>query len=355
MDCSRLVVAVALLASGCASPVSTPPGVASPTGTLAADAPGSLDGARLWINGPPTPLANLRGHVVLIEFWTYTCVNWRRTLPYLRAWNAAYRDRGLIVIGVHTPEFEFERDPANVRVATRQADIDYPVAVDSDFRIWNSFGNHYWPALYIVDGQGRIRHRQFGEGGYAASEVVIRALLTEAGGPPLGPPRSSTVGGRGAEAAADWDDLKSPETYVGYDHPERFASAGHARGDQSAGYSAPARLEINQWALSGTWSLRAQSAALGEHQGAISYRFHARDVNLVMGPTSPPQAHRFRVLIDGNPPGGSHGVDVDADGYGVVDFPRMYQLIRQPAPIEDRTVEVFFPDGNAIVYDFTFG
>jgi thiol-disulfide isomerase/thioredoxin len=314
----------------------------------------SLGHATAWLNSEPLSAADLRGKVVLIDFWTYTCINWRRTLPYLRAWDQKYRDNGLVVIGVHTPEFSFEKDIGNVRKVAKDQNVDYPIAMDSDYAIWDAFKNRYWPALYFVDKQGRIRHHQFGEGDYEQSEVIIQQLLAEAGHSSF-ERRLVSVEGQGAEAGADWSSLRSPEAYVGYGRAEHFASPGGELRDQPRVYAAPARLKLNEWALAGDWTTREESAVLHKANGKITYGFHARDVHLVMGPGAGGASVRFRVLIDGQPPGASRGVDVDDEGHGTVDEPRMYQLIRQPAPITDRQFEIEFLDPGAEVFVFTFG
>ena len=302
----------------------------------------SLGRANAWLNTHPLSSAELRGKVVLIDFWTYTCINWRRTLPYVRAWSGKYRDQGLVVVGVHTPEFSFERDLDNVRRAASEQQVAYPVAVDTDYSLWRAFQNEYWPALYFIDAQGRIRHTQFGEGDYERSEQVIQQLLTEAGH--IGFDRTPvSIEPRGAEAAADWRNLQSPETYVGQSLGERFASRD------------PGSLKLNQWTLVGDWARTAEFAEVRKASGRIAFRFHARDVHLVMGAAAPATPVRFRVLIDGQPPGASHAVDVDEAGNGTVNFPRMYQLIRQEGPISDRLIEIEFLDPGAQVFDFTFG
>jgi thiol-disulfide isomerase/thioredoxin len=314
----------------------------------------SLSGAIEWINSPPLTAAALRGKVVLIDFWTYTCINWRRTLPYVRAWAEKYKDHGLVLIGVHTPEFSFERALDNVRREVPALDIHYPVAVDSDYTIWRAFRNQYWPAVYIADAQGRIRHHQFGEGGYEATERIIQQLLREAG--QIDVPRDLvSIDPKGAEAAADWATLKSPETYVGYDQAESFASPGEATRDRPRVYTAPERLHLNEWALVGEWTIGAEAAALRGTTGRIVYRFHARDVNLIMGSSTPGTPISFRVRIDGKPPVAAHGIDVDEQGNGRVSEPRMYQLIRQPGPIADRVFEIEFIGPGVEAFDFTFG
>ena len=314
----------------------------------------SLGGATGWINSPPLTSAALRGKVVLVDFWTYSCINWRRQLPYVRAWAEKYKDQGLVVIGVHTPEFAFEKDVDNIRWAVKDMRVDYPVAIDSDYGIWRAFDNSYWPALYFIDAKGSIRHSQFGEGDYARSEAVLQQLLKEAGASGVGRDLVS-VDGQGLEAAADIVSLRSPETYVGYARTENFASdGGFARG-KSHVYAAPSRLRLNSWALSGDWTVTGGLAALNQQAGRIAYQFHARDVHLVMGPASRGAPVRFRVLIDGKPPGASHGVDVDEQGQGTATLPRMYQLVRQAGPIADRRFEIEFLDPGIEAFSFTFG
>ena len=315
----------------------------------------SLGGATEWLNSPPLTAAGLHGKVVLIDFWTYSCINWRRSLPYVRAWAERYKNQGLVVIGVHSPEFEFEKSVDNVRWAAKDMRIDYPIAIDSDHAIWRAFRNDYWPALYIIDAQGHIRHHQFGEGGYEKSERIIQQLLEDAGLSDIGHGLVS-VDAHGAEAAADWGDSKSPETYVGYERAENFVSRDGAILDKPHVYVAPAQLRLNHWALSGDWTTGKQATVLNKTGGRIAYRFHARDLNLIMGPAARGAAVRFRVLIDGQPPGAAHGADVDAQGNGsVAEPPRMYQLIRQPGPIEDRQFEIEFLDPGVAAFDFTFG
>jgi len=314
----------------------------------------SFGGATGWLNSPPLTPDGLRGKVVLIDVWTYTCINWLRTLPYVRAWADKYKDQGLVVIGVHSPEFAFEKNVDNVRRAARDLSVDYPIAIDSDFTIWRALKNQYWPALYIVDAQGRIRYHQFGEGDYDRSERVIQQLLAEAGHGSVSHDLV-VVDARGVEAPADRGNLKSPETYVGYGRAENFASPGAAVLDKPRIYAVPAQLKLNIWALSGDWTIRTPSAALNEPNGRIAYRFHARDVNVIMGPAAPGTSVRFRVLIDGKPPGAAHGVDVDALGKGAVTEQRTYQLIRQPKPIVDRQFEIEFLDSGVEAFAFTFG
>src|SRR5712692_2227588 len=304
----------------------------------------SLGGATAWLNSPPLAAADLRGKVVLIDFWTYTCINWLRTLPYVRAWAEKYRDHAVVVIGVHTPEFSFEHDLENVRRAAKDMRIEYPIAIDND----------YWPALYLVDAQGRIRYHQFGEGAYEQSEMILQQLLAEAGIGGLAHELVS-VDAQGAEAAADWGDLRSPENYVGDARTENFASPGGAVLDQPRVYAAPASFSLNHWALSGDWTVEQQATVLNTANGRIAYRFHARDLHLVMGPAVRGTSVRFRVLIDGQPPGATHGIDVDDQGNGRVTEQRLYQLIRQPKPIADRQFEIEFLDSGVEAFAFTFG
>ena len=314
----------------------------------------SFDGATAWLNSAPLDSRGLRGHVVLVEFWTYTCVNWRRTLPYVRAWAQKYGNQGLIVIGVHTPEFSFEKDLHNVRSAASELRIGYPIAVDSNYAVWTAFGNEYWPALYFVDAEGRIRHHHFGEGEYGRSEHIIQQLLVEAGQSTFDRALVS-VQPQGAEVPADWSDLKSPENYVGYARTQNFASSGGLIAGRRHAYAASATLALNGWQLSGDWVAGPEAVRSSEAHDRIIYRFHARDLNLVMGPAVAGVPVRFRVLIDGQPPGSSHGLDVDAKGNGKVVEPRLYQLIRQPTPIRDREFEIEFLDPGAEAFDFTFG
>jgi thiol-disulfide isomerase/thioredoxin len=314
----------------------------------------SLRSSTEWLNSQPLTAAGLRGKVVLVDFWTYSCINWRRTLPYVRAWAAKYRNQGLVVIGVHAPEFAFETNVDNVRRAAKEMKIDYPIAIDNDYAIWRAFENNIWPALYFVDVQGSIRHHQFGEGGYERSERIIQQLLAEAGIGGIGD-ELVLVNARGAEAAAEWGSLKSPENYVGFERTKNFASPGRVVLNQRRVYAAPARLRLNHWALSGEWTVEKQATVLNKANGRIAYRFHARDLHLVMGPAARGTSVRFRVLIDGQPPGASHGIDVDDQGSGTVTEQRLYQLIRQPKPIADRQFEIEFLDSGVEVFSFTFG
>jgi thiol-disulfide isomerase/thioredoxin len=294
----------------------------------------SLGGATGWLNSEPLGPAELRGRVVLVNFWTLTCINWLRQEPYVRAWSQAYRDDGLVVIGVHTPEFSFEHDIDGVRQATVERAIDYPVAVDNDYELWSAFANHYWPALYFVDRDGVIRDQHFGEGRYEESERVIQALLGVEREP-------VSIEGVGVEAPADWDHLGTPETYL-----------GQGRGGQLA--SSTDRLRLNQWALSGEWTIGAESIVLEQAGGSITFRFHARDAHLVLAPGSQ-EPIPFRLLVDGEAPGPSAGVDVDGAGSGVLREGRMYQLVREHDAVRDRTLEITFLEPGAEAYAFTFG
>jgi thiol-disulfide isomerase/thioredoxin len=315
----------------------------------------SLDGATGWLNSPPLIAAGLRGKVVLVDFWTYTCINWLRTLPYLRAWAERYQDHGLVVIGVHTPEFDFEHDLDNVRREAKRLRVGYPIAVDSDYAIWDAFDNHYWPALYVVDAQGQIRHHRFGEGDYDQSEMVLQRLLTEAGSAGDIGQGLVAVDPGGVEAAADWDSLRSPENYLGAARTENFASANGAVLGTGQVYAVPARLRLNHWALSGDWTVNPQAIVGNQAEGRLVYRFHARDLHLVMAPAARGTPVRFRVRIDGEPPGAAHGADVDDQGDGTLTDPRLYQLIRQPGPVTEHTFEITFLDPGVQAYAFTFG
>ena len=314
----------------------------------------SFGGATGWLNSEPLTSAGLRGRVVLVDFWTYTCINWIRTLPYLRAWAEKYAGRGLAVVGVHTPEFGFEHNVDNVRQAAQNMRVDYPVALDNDYAVWRAFDNHYWPALYFVDSRGQIRHHQFGEGDYTQSEVVIQQLLAESGFT-TGADEFVQIDAGGVEAAADWASLESAESYVGYERAENFASPGGAAIDARRNYAAPGQLGLNQWALSGDWTVQRQAAVLNAASGQIWCRFHARDLHLVMAQDGRQGAVRYRVRIDGQAPGPAHGLDVNEDGAGSVTQPRLYQLIRQRGRITDRTFEIEFPDPGVSAYVFTFG
>jgi thiol-disulfide isomerase/thioredoxin len=312
----------------------------------------SLAHATTWLNSPPLTGPELQGKVVLVEFWTYSCINWRRQLPYVRAWAEKYKDQGLVVVGVHSPEFSFEKSTDNIRWALTDMRIAYSVAVDNDHDVWRGFNNEYWPALYFADAKGKIRHSQFGEGDYEQSEKVIQKLLADAG---LGAVRNDlvSVDASGAEAPADWEHLKSGENYVGYQRTQNFAS--NSSPDKPRVYSAPKHLDLNYWALSGSWTMGKEALVLNQSGGRIAYCFHARDLHLVMGPASRGATARFRVYIDGSPPEEAHGVDVDRDGNGTVKEARMYQLVRQRAAISDRQFEIEFLDAGVEAFSFTFG
>jgi thiol-disulfide isomerase/thioredoxin len=307
----------------------------------------SLGGATEWLNSEPLGPAELRGHVVLVNFWTFTCINWLRQEPYVRAWSQAYRDEGMIVIGVHTPEFSFEHQLAGIRKAIEEREVDYPVVVDNDYAIWSAFDNHFWPALYFVDSDGVIRHRHFGEGRYEESERVIQELL--------GVERELVpVEGIGVEAEADWDHLRTPETYLGYGRSERFASPGGASFDERSAYETPERLRFGQWALAGAWAIGRERVVLEEASGSIAVRFDARDAHLVLN-SEAREPIPFRVVIDGEAPGRSHGVDVDEEGSGLLREGRMYQLVREHDTVRERTLEITFLAPGAEAYAFTFG
>jgi hypothetical protein len=313
----------------------------------------AFDGATAWLNSQALTPEDLAGRVVLASFGTYTCINWIRSLPYVRAWANKYAELGLVVIGIQTPEFEFEGELEHVERAIKERDVRYAVVVDNDYAIWEALDNHYWPALYFVDAQGHIRHHHFGEGEYEESEMVLQMLLSDAG--------SDVDQGLvdiepdGVEAAADWASLGSPESYVGYGRASGFASSSGAVPDQRHVYSVPAQLRRNQWALSGDWRIGLVPARLNEPGGSISCQFHARDLHLVMGPPLHQGPVRFRVRLNGEPPGPAHGVDVDDDGNGTANYQRMYQLIRQPGPIDDRVFQIEFLDPGVEAFVFTFG
>ena len=314
----------------------------------------SFGGATEWLNSPPLTPGGLRGNVVLANFCTYTCINWIRQLPYVRAWAGKYSGHGLVVVGVHTPEFPFEQDTGNVRRSLADMRVGYPVAMDNDYAIWGAFGNHYWPALYFADAQGRIRHHYFGEGEYQQSEMVIQNLLAEAGAQGVDRDMVSPEA-RGVEAPADWASLRSSENYTGYDRTENFASPGGAVPGRPHRYTAPAVLRLNHWALSGDWTAAAGAVALDGINGTIAYCFQARDLNLVMGPAATGASVRFRALLDGQPPGAAHGIDTDEQGHGIVTEQRLHQLIRQPGPVTEHTFEITFLDPGLEAYSFTFG
>jgi len=312
-----------------------------------------FEGATGWLNSSPLTPEGLAGRVVLVDFWTYTCINWLRTAAFVRAWSEKYRDRGLVVIGVHTPEFPFERDLENVREAAQAMRVEYPIALDSDYGVWNAFGNRYWPAVYLADAEGRIRYHHFGEGEYDDGEWMIQYLLREAGGEGIDDELVS-VAPDGFEAQADWTNLRSPETYLGYAQGQNLVSPDGVAYDEPRSYVAPESLQLNTWALAGNWTIEARASVLNNPGGRISFRFHARDVHLVLRSRAGP-AVPFRTLVDGEPPGAAHGLDVDAEGRGTLIQPRLYQLVRQPGSITERTFEIAFLDTGVEAYVFTFG
>jgi thiol-disulfide isomerase/thioredoxin len=314
----------------------------------------SFEGATGWLNSEPLTPEGLRGRVVLVDFWTYTCVNWLRTLPYLRAWATKYEDAGLTVVGVHTPEFGFERDIDNVVAQSTNLGVEYPIAVDNDYRVWGEFANHFWPAVYIADPEGLIRHHHFGEGEYAQTEMVIQRLLLDAGARDIDQDLVM-VEPRGLEVAAGWQSLRSPETYLGYGQSSGFASEDAAAFDQARDYAAASRLRLNSWDLSGNWTVARHPVVLNEPAGRIAFQFHARDLNLVMGPAAVGASIPFRVFLDGQVVDDAHGGDVDADGLGIVRDQNTYQLIRQSGHIGDRLFEIEFLEAGVEAYCFTFG
>jgi cytochrome c biogenesis protein CcdA/thiol-disulfide isomerase/thioredoxin len=329
---------------------------AKPVGTLPVegDIP-SFAGATLWLNSPPLTPEALRGKVVMVDFWTYSCINCLRALPYVKQWYEKYKDHGLVVIGVHAPEFAFEKNPNNVRRAVADLNVAYPVALDNDYAIWQAFNNQYWPAHYFIDAAGRIRGHHFGEGNYDESEQTIRKLLTEAGNADLPPPGMGAAKAAGVQAPPDEAHDQSPETYVGYRRAENFASLGGFSQDQTHSYSAPAALKLNQWALSGPWNVDPEKAVLGTAPGMILFRFYARDLHLVLGPGSDGKPVRFKVLLDGAAPATNHGADTDLSGAGVIDRQRLYQLIRQSGDVTEHVFSIEFLDSGVQAYSFTFG
>jgi cytochrome c biogenesis protein CcdA/thiol-disulfide isomerase/thioredoxin len=315
----------------------------------------SLSGATSWLNSPPLSAQGLRGKVVLVDFWTYSCINCLRALPYVKGWYDKYKDHGLVVIGVHAPEFAFEKDAGNVRRAVADLNIAYPVALDDNYAIWQGFNNQYWPAHYFIDSQGRIRSHHFGEGNYQESEAIIRQLLTEAGYTDLPPAGIESAGAAGVQAAADEAHDQSPETYVGYQRAENFSSAGGFAQDRPKLYAVPGALELNRWGLAGTWAVDPEKAVLSAAPGRIVFHFLARDLHLVLGPGSGGRPVRFRVLLDGAAPAGNHGSDTDAGGQGVVTEQRLYQLIRQSGDVHEHVFSIEFLDPGVQAYSFTFG
>jgi thiol-disulfide isomerase/thioredoxin len=312
-----------------------------------------FEGATGWLNSSPLTTEGLAGTVVLVDFWTYTCINWLRTLAFVRAWSEKYRDRGLVVVGVHTPEFPFERDVENVREAAQSMRVEYPIALDSDYGVWSAFGNRYWPAVYLADAEGRIRYHHFGEGEYDDGEWMIQHLLREAGSDGIDEELVSLTP-EGLEAQADWTNLGSPETYLGYQQGQNLESPDGIAYDEPRGYVAPESLQLNTWALTGNWTIEERVSVLNEAGGRIVFRFHARDVHLVLRSRAG-TAVAFRVAVDGEAPGDAHGLDVDEEGNGTLVQPRLYQLVREPGEIKDRTFEITFFDAGVEAYVFTFG
>ncbi|WP_218586032.1 redoxin domain-containing protein [Pseudomonas sp. 18058] len=322
-------------------------------GLISYEAPTRFDGVTRWLNTSAFGTKDLAGKVVVVNFWTYSCINSLRQIPYVRAWAKKYESKGLVVIGVHSPEFEFEQNVENVRRGIEEADVDYPVAIDNDHRVWQAFGNNAWPALYFIDPRGRVRYVKIGEGDYAASERVIEQLLDESGNHQLNG-ESVSVTAQGVEAAADWSNLRSQETYIGYGRAERFSSVGGTEPNRTYMYALPPYLPLNRWAFSGGWRVGEESAIAKGTGAQVVYRFHARDVHLVMRASSGAPIH-IRVTLDGKAPGVAHGLDIDGEGNGKVDSARMYQLIRQPYPITDHQIEIEFLDPGSELYAFTFG
>lgn len=314
----------------------------------------SFSGATGWLNSEPLTPADLRGYVVLVDFWTFTCVNWLRTFPYVRAWAQKYRDKGLLVIGVHTPEFPFEGDIDNVRKQAKALGVEYPIAVDTNYGVWRAFDNNYWPAVYVADAMGRIRSHHFGEGAYEMSEMIVQQLLADAGFSGFSDDLVA-VQPEGTQVAADLSTLESGETYTGYQQAEGFASPENVVPDRPQPYTIPKRLNLNEWALSGDWTITDRAAVLNGTTGRIAFRFHARDVNLVMGPLKGAPSVRFRVFLDGKSDGAANGTDVGGQSQGTADDQRLYQLIRQQGDIDDRTFEIEFLNPGVEAYCFTFG
>jgi len=361
MNVARLFLA-AILASPFAAPAKTPNEGRTPVKPMVTSAARlpiegkmpSFGRASEWLNSPPLSAANLRGKVVLVDFCTYSCINWLRQLPYVRAWAEKYRDRGLLVIGVHSPEFGFETNVDNVRRAVKAMGITYPIVIDNDHAIWRAFENEAWPALFFVDAQGRIRGRYYGEGAYDETEEILQQLLADAGHG--GATQAAvSIDPQGVEANADWENLRTAETYVGHARTGNFASPGGLLRDKPRVYAVPASLALNQWALAGDWTIGREATVLHAAPGRIAFRFHARDLHLVMGPPASGAPVRFRILLDGRPPGSAHGLDVDDLGQGVVNEPRLYQLIRQPGRVADGTFEIEFLDPGIETFSFTFG
>jgi len=315
----------------------------------------SLDGATGWINSKPLTASDLKGKVVLVDFWTYSCINCLRTLPYMSAWAEKYKQNGLVIIGVHTPEFPFEKEKLNVEKAVRKFAVSYPVALDNNYAIWNGFNNQYWPAHYFFDAKGKLRYQHFGEGEYDRSELWIQKLLQERASQQALPVGMVSVSGQGEQAAALSSEVGSPETYIGYERAQHFASSGGLRHNTARLYAIPDRLDLNEWGLDGLWKDQAQTAVLASPQGRIAFRFHARDLHLVLGPAKDGRSVRFHITIDGQTPGPSHGTDTDEQGNGEVTSHRLYQLVRQKGAIMDRTFTIEFLDPGVQAFAFTFG
>jgi thiol-disulfide isomerase/thioredoxin len=352
----RWALKVALVAATCSSVIAGQAEVIAeePPSIVGSSPLYGLSGATGWINSKPLTAKELKGKVVLVDFWTYSCINCLRSLPYIRAWWDKYKDSGLVVIGVHTPEFDFEKQLPNVEKAVQKFGITYPVALDSNQTIWNAFHNEFWPAHYFIDAKGRVRFEHFGEGNYDQSERWIQQLLEERAAKPM-PSGDVSVHGQGVEAAADMSDVRSPETYIGFARAEHFASPGGFRMGSEKSYSAPVHPALNQWGFDGKWVDNMQRAVLNSAGGRIVFRFHARDLHLVLGPTADGKPVRFHVTIDGQPPGDNHGVDTDAEGNGVVTDHRLYQLVRQKGVVTDHIFAIEFEDAGVQAFSFTFG
>jgi thiol-disulfide isomerase/thioredoxin len=351
----RLSIAAAILAALSITAVSPSPAVAQEPPSIVGSSPlPGLAGATGWINSPPLTAKELKGKVVLVDFWDYSCINCIRAIPYVRAWAEKYKDSGLVVIGVHTPEFDIEKQMPNVQKAVNKFQITYPVALDNNLAIWNAFHNQYWPAHYFIDAKGKVRYEHFGEGEYDQSERWIQELLKEANAKPMAA-TPVDVHGQGVEAAADMNEVRSPETYIGYARAEHFASPGGIKRDTEQVYADPSHLRLNEWGLVGKWIDHEQVAVLRSAGGKIFFRFHARDLHLVLGPSADGKPVHFRVTIDGQAPGENHGVDTDAQGNGIVTDDRLYQLVRQKGPITDRTFVIEFQNAGVQAFSFTFG
>jgi thiol-disulfide isomerase/thioredoxin len=352
MGLSIVAAAAAILSSmACSTPLVE---AQEPPSIIGSSPLHGLSGATGWINSKPLTAKQLKGKVVLVDFWDYSCINCIRAIPYIRAWAEKYKDSGLVVIGVHTPEFDVEKQLPNVQKAVQKFGITYPVALDSDYQIWNAFHNQYWPAHYFIDAKGKVRYEHFGEGQYDQSERWIQELLKEANAKPM-PASSESIQGQGIQAAADTNDVRSPETYIGYARAERFASPGGIRQDGEQLYTEPNHLRLNEWGLVGKWLDHKQVAVLKSAGGKIIFRFHARDLHLVLGPSNDGKPVHFRVSIDGQAPGENHGVDTDAEGNGIVTDHRLYQMVRQKGSITDHTFVIEFQEPGVQAFSFTFG